>query len=175
MGDRRAEQLREERKEAKRQYARAWYAANKPLHQEIQRRYRERQRVAIALLTFVVISIALGAFLGLIGWIATGITVVMLFAYLAYLRSAVRNEQRLRAQRAARVARQRRQDEERRRREMAAPQFVPVVEPAPQMRRPGGAVVVEIDDEDPIFDHIPPFQRRRVMREDEDFRRAAAG
>ena len=138
-------------------------------------RYRERQRVAIALLTFVVISIALGAFLGLIGWIATGITVVMLFAYLAYLRSAVRNEQRLRAQRAARVARQRRQDEERRRREMAAPQFVPVVEPAPQMRRPGGAVVVEIDDEDPIFDHIPPFQRRRVMREDEDFRRAAAG
>lgn len=99
----------------------------------------------------------------------------MLFAYLAYLRSAVRNEQRLRAQRAARVARQRRQDEERRRREMAAPQFVPVVEPAPQMRRPGGAVVVEIDDEDPIFDHIPPFQRRRVMREDEDFRRAAAG
>lgn len=44
LGDRRAEQLREERKEAKRQYARAWYAANKPLHQEIQRRYRERQR-----------------------------------------------------------------------------------------------------------------------------------
>lgn len=36
--------LREERKEAKRQYARAWYAANKPLHQETQRRYRERQR-----------------------------------------------------------------------------------------------------------------------------------
>lgn len=34
----------EQRKEAKRQYARAWYAANKPLHQEIQRRYRERQR-----------------------------------------------------------------------------------------------------------------------------------
>lgn len=44
LRDRRAEQLREERKEAKRQYARAWYAANKPLHQEIQRRYRERQR-----------------------------------------------------------------------------------------------------------------------------------
>ncbi len=44
LDERRAEQLREERKEAKRQYARAWYAANKPLHQEIQRRYRERQR-----------------------------------------------------------------------------------------------------------------------------------
>ena len=40
----RARERVEARKEAKRQYAREWYAANKPLHQEIQRRYRERQR-----------------------------------------------------------------------------------------------------------------------------------
>lgn len=44
LSERYEEQHREERKEAKRQYSRAWYAANKPLHQEIQRRYRERQR-----------------------------------------------------------------------------------------------------------------------------------
>lgn len=44
---REAKQARERleaREEAKRRYAREWYAANKPLHQEIQRQYRDRQR-----------------------------------------------------------------------------------------------------------------------------------
>ena len=33
------------------------------------------------------------------------------------------------------------------------------------------AVVLEIDDEDPVFEHLPPYQRRRVMREEPEYRR----
>ena len=101
---------------------------------------------------------------------ATGVTAMMLVGYLFYLRRATRTEQKIRAQRAARAARTRRQEAERRRREAETPEFASAP-PPPRLRRPGGAVVLEIDDEDPVFEHLPPYQRRRVMREEPEYRR----
>ena len=135
-------------------------------------RYRERQRVLIGLLTMLVIAGGVGFFVGLPGWIATGVLAVMLVAYLGYLRRTVAMEQKIRAQRAARARRSERELATRRRRADAAAAFESAP-PPPRLRRPGGATVLEIDDEDPVFDHLPPFQRRRIMREDDGLRRAA--
>ena len=95
---------------------------------------------------------------------------LLLVGYLAYLRRAVKTEQQIRAQRLARAKRSARAEEERRRRAAAVPEFA-AAPPPPRLRRPGGATVLEIDDEDPVFDHIPPFQRRRMDREDLQYRR----
>ncbi|UZF57664.1 hypothetical protein LH935_06675 [Gordonia polyisoprenivorans] len=137
-------------------------------------RYKERQRVTLALAAMVIAAIVCGVLFGRYGWIATGVTGVLFVGYLFYLRRTVKAEQQIRAQRIARARRAAKADAERERREMQTPEFA-AAPPPPRLRRPGGAVVLEIDDEDPVFDHLPPFQRRRVMREDEDFRQAAAG
>ncbi|WP_288337876.1 gephyrin-like molybdotransferase receptor GlpR [uncultured Gordonia sp.] len=137
-------------------------------------RYKERQRVTLALAAMVIAAIVCGLLFGQYGWIATGVTGVLFVGYLFYLRRTVKAEQQIRAQRIARARRAAKADAERERREMQTPEFA-AAPPPPRLRRPGGAVVLEIDDEDPVFDHLPPFQRRRVMREDEDFRQAAAG
>lgn len=137
-------------------------------------RYKERQRVTLALAAMVIAAIVCGVLFGQYGWIATGVTGVLFVGYLFYLRRTVKAEQQIRAQRIARARRAAKADAERERREMQTPEFA-AAPPPPRLRRPGGAVVLEIDDEDPVFDHLPPFQRRRVMREDEDFRQAAAG
>lgn len=137
-------------------------------------RYKERQRVTLALAAMVIAAIVCGVLFGQYGWIATGVTGVLFVGYLFYLRRTVKAEQQIRAQRIARARRAAKAEAERERREMQTPEFA-AAPPPPRLRRPGGAVVLEIDDEDPVFDHLPPFQRRRVMREDEDFRQAAAG
>ncbi|MGW0038143.1 divisome protein SepX/GlpR [Gordonia sp. NPDC003376] len=137
-------------------------------------RYKERQRVSIGLIALVIVAVVAGAVLGTFGWIATGVTVLMLVGYLFYLRRTVKAEQQIRAQRAARARRAARAEAERLARQERVPEFA-ATPPPPRLRRPGGAVVLEIDDEDPVFDHLPPFQRRRVMREDPDFRQAVAG
>ncbi|WLP91857.1 gephyrin-like molybdotransferase receptor GlpR [Gordonia sp. NB41Y] len=137
-------------------------------------RYKERQRVSIGLIALVIVAVIAGVVLGTLGWIATGVTVLMLVGYLFYLRRTVKAEQQIRAQRAARARRAARAEAERLARQERVPEFA-ATPPPPRLRRPGGAVVLEIDDEDPVFDHLPPFQRRRVMREDPDFRQAVAG
>lgn len=137
-------------------------------------RYKERQRVTLALAAMVIAALVCGVLFGQYGWIATGVTGVLFVGYLFYLRRTVKAEQQIRAQRIARARRAAKADAERERREMQTPEFA-AAPPPPRLRRPGGAVVLELDDEDPVFDHLPPFQRRRVMREDEDFRQAAAG
>ena len=133
-------------------------------------RYRERQRVTLGLFVLTLLAVVAGVVFGLAGWVATGVTAMMLVGYLFYLRRATRTEQKIRAQRAARAARTRRQEAERRRREAETPEFASAP-PPPRLRRPGGAVVLEIDDEDPVFEHLPPYQRRRVMREEPEYRR----
>lgn len=137
-------------------------------------RYKERQRVTLTLLVVLIAAIVSGVLLGRNGWIATGVASVLFVGYMFYLRRTVKAEQKIRAQRVARARRAARDEAQRQRREEQTPEFA--AEPAPtRLRRPGGAVVLEIDDEDPVFDHLPPFQRRRVMREDPDFRHAEAG
>lgn len=133
-------------------------------------KYRERQRVTLGLFVLVLLAIAAGFVVGTPGWVATGVLGVLLVGYLAYLRRAVKTEQQIRAQRLARAKRSARAEEERRRRAASVPEFA-AAPPPPRLRRPGGATVLEIDDEDPVFDHIPPFQRRRMDREDLQYRR----
>lgn len=140
-----------------------------PDKRQIELKYRERQRVTIGLLILMLAGIASGVVLGTLGWVIAGVTAAMFVFYLGYLRRAVAVEQQIRAQRMARAKRHARQDAERRRRTQSMEEFA-TAPPAPRMRRPGGATVLEIDDEDPVFDHLPPFQRRRMMREDPEFR-----
>lgn len=131
-------------------------------------RYRERQRVLVSLFVVSILAVVSGVVFGLFGWVATGVALVALFGYLLFLRRAVRNESKIRADRTARLERTRRESDERRRREIADPELAERI--PPRLRRPG-AVVLEADDEDPVFDHLPPFQRRRMMRQERDFRR----
>lgn len=137
---------------------------------ERELKYRERQRVTLGLFVLVLLAIVAGVVIGTPGWVATGVLGLLLVGYLAYLRRAVKTEQQIRAQRLARAKRSARAEEERRRRAAAVPEFA-AAPPPPRLRRPGGATVLEIDDEDPVFDHIPPFQRRRMDREDLQYRR----
>lgn len=108
-------------------------------------RYQRRQRTLLGLALVVVLTVALGIIFG--GWlwwtaaIAGGLTI----AYLVALRTQVRQEQQLRARRIAQLRRARlgvrsAQDEE-----FAIPR---------SLRRPG-AVIVEIDDNSPDWDHLP--------------------
>lgn len=132
-------------------------------------RYRSRQRVVMVLAVLAVASIGVGVFLGGIGWAVTGVGVALLVGYMAFLRRAVRVEERIRRQRAARAARAGRQMRPGVRDHDDA--GGPLDDEIPlHLRRPG-AVVLEIDDEHPVFEHLPPFQRRRVMREDSDLQR----
>lgn len=108
-------------------------------------RYQRRQRTLFGLALVVVLTVALGIVFG--GWlwwtaaVAGGLTI----AYLVALRTQVRQEQQLRARRIAQLRRARLgvrsvEDEE-----LAIPR---------SLRRPG-AVIVEIDDSSPDWDHLP--------------------
>nr|WP_064569305.1 gephyrin-like molybdotransferase receptor GlpR [Gordonia sp. LAM0048] len=154
------------RSSSSRRSGRSIYSSDK----ERELKYRERQRVTLGLFVLVLLAIVAGFVVGMPGWVATGVLGLLLVGYLAYLRRAVKTEQQIRAQRLARAKRSARAEEERRRRAAAVPEFA-AAPPPPRLRRPGGATVLEIDDEDPVFDHIPPFQRRRMDREDLQYRR----
>lgn len=109
------------------------------------RKYEFRKRVLMSLAVVLVLS-ALTAFTVAPSawWIcggAAGATVL----YLAYLRRQTRIEQQVRARRARRSARPRMQREADR---DGAFEVVPS-----RLRRPGVAVL-EIDDEDPVFEHL---------------------
>ena len=84
-------------------------------------------------------------------WVSAAVSAVTLL-YLGYLRRQTRIEERLRRRRAQRMARSRLGVENTDDREF---DVVPS-----RLRRPG-SVVLEIDDEDPIFEHLDyaPFAR----------------
>ncbi|GAB2643707.1 hypothetical protein GCM10027169_09500 [Gordonia jinhuaensis] len=128
-----------------------------------EKKYRVRQRTTLGLAALAIIGLALGFVLGTAGWVIGAVFCVVFVGYLAALRRTVRIEQRIRAQRAARAARDRRAQQRRRNEESRAD--VPS-----RLRRPG-AVVLEIDDEDPAFDHLPHFTAR-VRRDEVDLDRA---
>lgn len=131
---------------------RGGYGPNRVAEREAMQ-YRERQRMVIA---FGVLTIAaiVSAFFFQPWGIAFACGMVAAFAtYLTLLRRAVRHEHMRQAQRAARRRRQE-QEEARLRSRQAEPTYV---EPPARLRRPGGAIVLEIDDEDPAFDHLPTY------------------
>ncbi|ORM30241.1 gephyrin-like molybdotransferase receptor GlpR [Williamsia sp. 1135] len=125
------------------------------------KRYRFRQRVMAVFALLLVAALGAGVLLGTAGWVLAGVVAVAMSGYLTFLRRAVRNEQRIRQQRMRRLARAKRQEEERR----EHPEEDPRAEIPRRLRRPG-AIVLEIDDEDPVFDHLPRYERvERVERE----------
>jgi hypothetical protein len=116
------------------------------------RKYKFRKRM-LMFLAAVVVALAAAAYtIEPMAWWACGFTGGVTVLYLAYLRRQTRIEERLRRRRAQRIARSRLGVENTDDREF---DVVPS-----RLRRPG-SVVLEIDDEDPIFEHLDyaPFAR----------------
>ncbi|WP_019932805.1 gephyrin-like molybdotransferase receptor GlpR [Nocardia sp. BMG111209] len=142
-------------------------------------RYRFRQRTAIAL---VLSALLFGGFAAVAAptlWSGCVLSLLLLVVYLGYLRRQVRLEADIRRRRAARLGKGR---------EAERPD---VVEPAavtgserPALDREAArdlqrrAVVLDVDDEDPAFDHLDPYNAAaaRAIREralEAEIRRAA--
>jgi uncharacterized membrane protein len=116
------------------------------------RKYKFRKRMLTVLAIAAVVSAATAFMVAPAAWWACGAIVAVTVLYLAYLRRQTRIEERLRRRRAQRIARSRLGVENTDDREF---DLVPS-----RLRRPG-SVVLEIDDEDPIFEHLDyaPFSR----------------
>ncbi len=117
-----------------------------------ERKYKFRKRMLTALGVLLVASAAASFSLSPTLWWLCGAVGGFTVLYLGYLRRQTRIEERLRRRRAQRIARSRLGVENTDDREFD-------VVPA-RLRRPG-SVVLEIDDEDPIFEHLDyaPFAR----------------
>lgn len=116
------------------------------------RKYRFRART-IAVMSVLMLASAVAAFTwSSTMWYATAATATVTLLYLAYLRRQTRIEEQLRRRRAQRMARSRLGVENTSDRDYD-------VTPS-RLRRPGAAVL-EIDDEDPAFEHLDyvPFSR----------------
>lgn len=135
-------------------------------------RYAFRQRVVLGLLVMVIGAVALALIVSSMAWWAAGAAVVVLVAYLAYLRTQVRIEDEVRRRRTVRqgdAARAGTPDldaadddgAEEASPEPASPRPPPPVAPPPAHPR---AVALDVDDEDPAFDELdpafePPYRR----------------
>lgn len=111
-------------------------------------RYEFRQRAVLGLLFAAIMTAALALIVSPALWWMCALATAALIGYLFYLRRQVRLEQEIRRRRMARLARSRlgvesRSDEELR--------LIPA-----RLRRPG-AVVLEVDDEDPVFEHLDTY------------------
>jgi hypothetical protein len=116
------------------------------------RKYKFRRRVLTAMTVLTVVSVAAALALSPALWWACGSISAVTVLYLGYLRRQTRIEERLRHRRAQRMARSRLGVENTDDREF---DVVPS-----RLRRPG-SIVLEIDDEDPTFEHLDyaPFAR----------------
>lgn len=137
-------------------------------------KYGFRQRVVLAMIVGAILS---GVFAGIVFpmlWWAHGALDLSLVSYLAYLRRQVRIEQEIRERRLARMRAAERIRAHQRPiatepvEEEEDPRRLPVSEvaaPPPRVTHPG-AVVVDVDDEDPVFDELDqpgnPRYRRAV-------------
>ncbi|GED97004.1 divisome protein SepX/GlpR [Gordonia crocea] len=144
--------------------------------QRLELKYKERQRVLVTLVVLTLLAVGAGVLFSTPGWIAAGVAGFSLVAYLVFLRRAVTTEAQVRNRRLERLERNRREEVARRRRDIVELSEGDVAPPPrPRVRRPSGMQVVAIDDEDPAFDHLPVYQQPRMMRADDDYRRAAVG
>lgn len=130
-----------------------------------ERRIKFRQRVALGLVALTVLAAVVGFALHPFGWVVATITGVALVAYLVQLRRQVRAELELRRRRMARKVRADRREQDRREDD---PETGDV--PA-RLRRPGG-VVLEIDDEDPAFEHLEHYDEEPATQQFAAQRRA---
>lgn len=124
-------------------------------------RYSFRQRAVLGLVFATITTAALAVIMSTMLWWLCALSVASLVGYLYYLRRQVQIEQEIRRRRMTRMGRSRLGVESRTDDEL---KLVPQ-----RLRRPG-AVVLEIDDEDPEFDHLDhydePFQQTAPINED---------
>jgi hypothetical protein len=120
------------------------------------RKYKFRKRMLTVMAVLVVASAVAAFTVAPTAWWACGSIGAVTVLYLGYLRRQTRIEERLRRRRAQRIARARLGVENTDDHEF---DVVPS-----RLRRPG-SVVLEIDDEDPIFEHLDyaPFAREFDM------------
>jgi hypothetical protein len=116
------------------------------------RKYKFRKRVLAVFAALMVFSAAAAFLLTPSAWWVLGTVATMTVLYLGYLRRQTRIEEQLRRRRAQRMMRSRLGVEN------TDDHKLDVV--PSRLRRPG-AVVLDIDDEDPIFEHLDdvPFSR----------------
>ncbi|MFB8006525.1 gephyrin-like molybdotransferase receptor GlpR [Nocardia sp. NPDC056000] len=127
-------------------------------------RYTFRQRAVLGLVLSTLLFAGAGLAISATLWWLAAFSGTVLVGYLAYLRKQVRLEEDIRRRRAARLSRSRREDAEA---EAAAEADRPLPdreETRTQLRR---AVLVEPDDEDPLFEHLELFDAAtaRAVRE----------
>ncbi|OFJ55724.1 divisome protein SepX/GlpR [Mycolicibacterium grossiae] len=117
-----------------------------------ERKFAFRKRMLLAMGTLVLLSGVAAFFVSGALWYVCGAVGAVTVLYLAYLRRQTRIEEQLRRRRAQRLSRSRLGVEN-----TDDPEFEVVPE---RLRRPG-SVVLEIDDEDPVFEHLDyvPFSR----------------
>lgn len=126
------------------------------------RKYRFRRRVLTVMAVIMVLTAVLSFTVSSALWWTCGTTAAVTVLYLAYLRRQTRIEEQVRRRRQQRMARSSRMDDyeadERPSYRRADRDYDAV---APRLRRPG-AVVLDIDDEDPVFEHLDemPYSRR---------------
>jgi hypothetical protein len=109
------------------------------------RKYKFRKRMLAFMTLMMMASAAAAYFMQPMGWYLCGGAGAVTLLYLGYLRRQTRIEERLRRRRAKRAARARLGVENTEDEDL---DLVPS-----RLRRPG-SVVLEIDDEDPIFEHL---------------------
>ena len=116
------------------------------------RKYRFRKRMLMGMSAVMILTAALAFTVSTDLWWACGSSAAVTMLYLAYLRRQTRIEEQVRRRRQQRMARSRLGVENTEDRDF---DLVPS-----RLRRPG-ADVLDIDDEDPIFEHLDevPFAR----------------
>lgn len=116
------------------------------------RKYRFRKRVLMGMSAVMILTAVLAFTVSADLWWACGSSAVVTILYLGYLRRQTRIEEQVRRRRQQRMARSRLGVENTEDRDF---DLVPA-----RLRRPG-ADVLDIDDEDPIFEHLDevPFAR----------------
>jgi hypothetical protein len=109
------------------------------------RKYAFRKRVLVGMAIVLVGSAVVAFEVSPVAWWICGSATAFTFLYLGYLRRQTRIEEKVRRRRAQRMARARLGVEN---------AYDSQYEVVPSRLRRPGAVVLEIDDEDPIFEHL---------------------
>lgn len=112
-------------------------------------RYRQRRRVTMVLTAATVLFSVVALLLAGWFWLGAAISAVLLALYLAYLRRQVKIEAQIRQRRMERLQRAR----------QIRPEFGRSRPPARAGRSAAGPgrTVVALDDDDPTFDHLDPY------------------
>ncbi|WP_069161710.1 divisome protein SepX/GlpR [Nocardia altamirensis] len=136
-------------------------------------RYTFRQRAVLGLVLVALLCGGLAVAINPLFWWGTGLACLVAVGYLAYLRKQVRMEEDIRRRRAARLSRAEQRGEPR---QAPATRASMDRDTARALRR--RSALLEVDDEDPMFDHLDPFDpaTARALRDRTgggDMRRAA--